>query len=229
MTISIRNKNELMIIGAIFFIPWIFIAVAKQTPEIWGFFRDTSANTKGRILLIGDSVCNGYKGFVRNELHGEYSVDSYVTDKSIADTKILSDIVRILGTEEYVVIHFNFGLHDIKSVFADSMYDPLISGIFSILKENAKGAVLIWATTTPVVKADNQKEIDQEINRYIVTRNSLSRTSAMEFGVAVDDLYEVTFGREDLRALDALHFTKDGYQEIAKSVTGAIRSTILKH
>ncbi len=118
------------------------------------------------MLLIGDSIRMGYERFVRELLAGKAEVYGVRVNcgPSSRGVRYLDDW---LGDTEWDVIHFNFGLHDIKYMEADSKgkvkfvdfpqghrwtplgeYETNLSEITAKLK--ATGAKLVFATTTPV-------------------------------------------------------------------------------
>ena len=63
-----------------------------------------------RILLIGDSILNGYARQVIKKLHGKAYVDMWVNPYHQSENlnKILD---RVLSQGPYDLIHFNVGLH----------------------------------------------------------------------------------------------------------------------
>lgn len=62
------------------------------------------------VLLIGNSICNGYKGYVAKELSG-YRVVAWVNPYYLNQEHLYEDLVKVLKKEKYDVIHFNIGLH----------------------------------------------------------------------------------------------------------------------
>ena len=79
-------------------------------------------NKLPRVLLIGDSISIGYLPYVQETMKGKAWVDR-IPLKSNGDaenckgtTNGLQNIDRWLGDTKWDLIHFNFGLHDIKHV-----------------------------------------------------------------------------------------------------------------
>ena len=66
-----------------------------------------------RILLIGDSISIGYTVPVRNKLKGKANVHRPRTNCG-PTTKGVAEIDAWLGDGKWDVIHFNWGLHDLK-------------------------------------------------------------------------------------------------------------------
>ena len=65
------------------------------------------------VLLIGDSISIGYTVMVREALAGEANVFRPLTNCG-PTTKGLESLDQWLGDRKWDVIHFNFGLHDLK-------------------------------------------------------------------------------------------------------------------
>src|SRR5690242_7520015 len=70
-----------------------------------------------RVLIIGDSISIGYTPYVKEMLAGEADVDRPA--ENCQGTKNgIGKIDQWLGDTKWDVIHFNFGLHDLKHVDA---------------------------------------------------------------------------------------------------------------
>ena len=66
-----------------------------------------------RVLLVGDSIVDGYQAKVRELLHGVCYVDFIATSYGI-DTKMYATLLLAFMTDsEYALIHFNNGLHGV--------------------------------------------------------------------------------------------------------------------
>ena len=66
-----------------------------------------------RVLLIGDSISIGYTLPTRELLDGKANVHRIPTNGG-PTTRGLEQLDRWLGDSRWDVIHFNFGLHDLK-------------------------------------------------------------------------------------------------------------------
>ena len=76
-----------------------------------------------RVLLIGDSISIGYTPIVRENLKGKAEVVRPNTNCQHTAYG-LSQIKTWLGDGKWDVIHFNFGLHDLKYLDAAGKYVP---------------------------------------------------------------------------------------------------------
>ncbi|MBI4893423.1 MAG: SGNH/GDSL hydrolase family protein [Acidobacteria bacterium] len=117
------------------------LAVVRETPGL------------KRVLLIGDSISMGYTPVVRERLRGRANVHR-IGENGGPTSNGVAKVDAWLGTFEWDVIHFNFGLHDLK-VMDDGkrqveldQYEANLRKIAARLKET--GAKVIFATTTPV-------------------------------------------------------------------------------
>jgi len=115
-----------------------------------------------RVLLIGDSISIGYTVPTRELLKGKANVQ-HPRDNCGPTTRGLEKLDAWLGEKKWDVIHFNFGLHDLKYINDKGALVPVAEGhqqvpideyrknldeIVTRLKKT--GAALIWASTTPV-------------------------------------------------------------------------------
>ena len=76
-----------------------------------------------RVLLIGDSISMGYTLSVRAHLQGRANV--HHPPENCGDTgRGLRQVDPWLGSGRWDVIHFSFGLHDLKYLNAQGKYVP---------------------------------------------------------------------------------------------------------
>lgn len=66
-----------------------------------------------RVLLIGDSISIGYTVPVREQLAGKANVHRILTNGGPTSNGV-ANLAKWLGTGKWDVIHFNWGLHDLK-------------------------------------------------------------------------------------------------------------------
>ena len=187
-----------------------------------------------RVLLIGDSISIGYTDPVRAELKGEANVFR-VPANGGPTTRGLERIDAWLGDERWDVIHVNFGLHDLKHVGPDGrnvappagthqvppeVYRKNLAAIFDRLKKT--GAVLIWATITPVPDGSAWRT-PGDAARY----NALAAVALKDRGVRVNDLFAAAKKAPDGAQRPAnVHFTPAGSKVLAKAVADAVRAAL---
>ncbi len=91
---------------------------AKKDPRLhsdggpWKFYRASPEDASlPRVLLIGDSIMNGYRGHVYRLLKGKANVDVWLTPLHLKSEHLHVDLQKVLDQGPYEVIHFNIGLH----------------------------------------------------------------------------------------------------------------------
>jgi hypothetical protein len=112
-----------------------------------------------RVLLIGDSISMGYTLPVRKLLEGKANVHR-IPENGGPTRNGMAKIDKWLGTGPWNVIHFNWGIHDLKFMpdgkrqVESEDYEQNLRALVAKLK--ATGAKLIWATTTPIPDGELQ-------------------------------------------------------------------------
>ncbi|MBE7539244.1 MAG: SGNH/GDSL hydrolase family protein [Opitutaceae bacterium] len=178
-----------------------------------------------RVLLIGDSISLGYTPFVRDSLRGVANVHR-IPDNGGPTIRGLALLDEWLGTTRWDVIHFNWGLHDLKRVEGGYVQVPIadyernLCTLVARLK--ASGAKLVFAMTTPVpIRTSNRVETD------VVAYNAIALKVMTAAKVPVDDLHAFAFPRLAQIQLRAnVHFTSEGYRELSKAVVATIRTQL---
>ena len=106
-----------------------------------------------RVLLIGDSISQGYIWPVQARLKGTAEVHGWPVAVD-PTTNALTKIDAHLSKMRWDVIHFNWGLNDLehsgigKPRIPLELYEKNLRLLVNRIEKT--GAVLIWATTTPV-------------------------------------------------------------------------------
>ena len=183
-----------------------------------------------RVLLIGDSISIGYTLPVRVLLQGRANVHRPAENCS-ESANGLKRLDAWLGDGKWDVIHFNFGLHDMKYLDAAGKYVAPDKGKqVALLPEYEKnlralvarlrktGAKLVFATTTPV-PSESSGRVEHDELRY----NEVAVRVMKELGVAVDDLHAVVAPQQDKVQLSHnVHFNAGGYAQLADAVVASI-------
>ena len=166
-----------------------------------------------RVLLVGDSICNGYHGVVKKQLAKFANVDKLASSKNIADPALVKEMGYMLGEYAYAVVHFNHGLHGFRIPKQD--YEKYLRDYVAKVKTMAGDAKLVWASMTPL-------RGDHPNNKVIVARNEIAAKVMEENGIAIDDLHIVVVGKEGLRSDnkgDAYHYNGKGYAALGAQVS----------
>ena len=183
-----------------------------------------------RVLLIGDSISIGYTLRVRALLAGEANV--HRPPKNAGPTSYgLNHVDAWLGDGKWAVIHFNFGLHDLKyldekgtyvtpdkgrQLASVADYERNLETLVKRLKQT--GARLIFATTTPVPAGTIGRVEHGEI-----PYNEAARRVMRANGVEIDDLHAYARAHQaEIQQPHNVHFTPAGYDALAREVATSI-------
>jgi hypothetical protein len=180
-----------------------------------------------RVLLIGDSISIGYTLPVRELLKGVANVHR-IPENGGDTARGLAKLDDWLGSKPWHVIHLNWGLHDLKlepegrhQVELDQ-YERNLVRLLDRLQRT--GAVLIWATTTPVPQGVKGPQRDPaDVPRY----NEAARRVMNAAGVRINDLYAFSQPRvASIQIPRNVHFTTAGSAELARPVARNIREAL---
>lgn len=176
-----------------------------------------------RVLLIGDSISIGYTAPVRELLKGKANVHRIPVNGG-PTTNGLAHLDEWLGGGKWDVIHFNWGLHDLK-IMGDGKRQVPLEQYEQNLRElagrlNRSGARLIWATTTPVPAGKlNPPRESGDVLKY----NLIARKVMQEYGIPIDDLYSFALPRlKEIQLPENVHYTQDGYAALGERVAASI-------
>jgi len=181
-----------------------------------------------RVLLIGDSISIGYTLPVRGLLKGKANVHRPNTNCGPTITGV-ANIDKWLGDKPWDVIHFNFGLHDLKFMDTGKQqvsledYEKNLRQMVARMKKT--GAKLIWCSTTPVP----EKCTPMRKNSDVLAYNEVALKVAKENGIAVDDLYAFALPKiKEIQQPDNVHFSDAGSKVLAQQVSQSILASLGK-
>lgn len=200
-------------------------------------FAQTETTSLPKVLVIGDSISNGYTKPLTELLQGKATVIHNPGNAQHSGYG-LKNLEKWLGDTQWDVIHFNHGLHDLKYVddagknttskeighiqIGLETYAKNMESIVLRLKQT--GAALIFATTTPYPDkpAGPLREAFQAA-KY----NEVALTIMKKHGVSVNDLYSFSLPRlKELQQPNNVHFTKQGSIELAQEVQKQVMKAI---
>jgi hypothetical protein len=190
-----------------------------------------------RVLLIGDSISIGYTVPVRELLKGKANLHRPRTNCG-PTTRGMSQIDAWLGDGKWDVIHFNWGLHDLKYMGAKGQnladpkaptskpqvpidaYEQNLDKLVARMKKT--GAKLIWRNTTPVPPGAKGRVVGDS-KRY----NEAAARVMKKHGVPTHDMYAFCMPRMKEIMLPAnVHFTGDGSKALAETVVAEIEKAL---
>ena len=193
----------------------------------WNFYPTKEYNAKlPNILLIGNSVMNGYHHFVIDSLKDKANVDYWLTPKHLKSDHLFTDLSKVVSFRKYDVIQFNIGLHGWpKGRILKKEYKPLLKKYVNIIKENAPSSIIIWASTTPVTE-EGKPELNKEINPTIANRNIMAADVMKEMNVGINDLYVIGESNLHLSKGDRFHWKGEGYTLMGRVVVNRFLSEL---
>ncbi|MDF3058267.1 MAG: GDSL-like Lipase/Acylhydrolase [Rariglobus sp.] len=226
---------------ALAFIPAVLFAQG-YTPEKGGektidpaYVKITDVNGLPRVLLIGDSISIGYTVPVRERLKGVANLHRIDINGRSTQEGIKGISTGWLGKEKWDVIHFNFGLHDLKHwnhatkqidgkyphYTPIDLYEKNLREIVILLK--ASGAKLIWASTTPLPPMSGGGRVAGDEILY----NEAASRVMKEEGVITNDLYAAALSKlDEIQLPRNVHFSPAGSEFLADHVARSIRSVL---
>lgn len=197
------------------------------------------------VLLLGDSISIGYHAAVREALRGKANVFRPVNPKNGAAENCSDSgngVAKLEGwlalQPKWDVVHFNWGLHDIKhvkpgttevsseasdpSLRTVSEYAANLEGIVSRLEKT--GAKLIFCTTTPVApETKGPFRRDEDVVQY----NGAALKAVGGRVAAVDDLYVFTKPQlEKVQLPNNVHFSAEGSKVLGDEVARVISANL---
>jgi lysophospholipase L1-like esterase len=187
-----------------------------------------------RVLIIGDSISIGYQTPLREALQGKVNVHRPATNCG-PTTRGVQSIDDWLGDGKWDVLHFNFGLHDVRHFdnagkatsadqghrqVSDADYEKNLETLVARMKKT--GAKLIFATTTPVPPQSAGRIVGDEV-KY----NDIARRVMQKQNVAIDDLYAFALPRlAEIQLPANVHFKPEGSKQLAEQVAASILKTL---
>lgn len=237
----IVSSPEGCVAGSIPFLPEKGSSAEESTDLVWSFAPDS---TLPNVLLLGDSISIGYTLPVRKLLRGKANVFRPITldgqqavncEGTTAGVQKLDDW---LAGRLWDVIHFNWGLHDLKHLTAigeasNDASDP-VQAPLEIYGENLEaivkklklcGARLIFATTTPVAPGTTHPYRHPNApSQY----NAVALKIMASHGVRINDLYAECVSRlDEVQRPQNVHFTDAGSEFLAQRVAAVIKAELL--
>ena len=181
-----------------------------------------------RVLLIGDSIATEYTLPTRKLLAGKANVHN-VGENAGATLNGMKKLKVWLGEAKWDVIHFNWGLNDIRHGNGKNQVpiDEYQTNLRELLKTmKGTGARVIFATTTPV-PAGNVKPL--RLTADVIVYNKAAKKIMAENGVAINDLYAFALPQLDkIQQPVNVHFTEEGSAALADRVAAAIETALKK-
>ena len=180
------------------------------------------------VLIIGDSISIGYTLPTRALLQGKVNLHRIPTNGG-PTTKGVNEIEKWLGERKWDLIHFNWGLHDLKFMGKDGTnlvpkekggivqvslpdYEKNLNKLITRMKKSAKQ--LVWRNTTPIPPGSKARYVGDSI-KY----NQAAARVMKKHGVSTLDLFTPSkTNMKDWMKEANVHFHAHGSQALADLV-----------
>ena len=196
--------------------------------KAWRLDKATISDaTLPRVLLVGDSILNGYQGGVVKLLKGKANVDAWVNPYCQSE-KFNSLLAEVLANGPYDVVHINLGLHGWQpGRIPQGQFEPLTKAFVEVIRQKCPKAKIIWASTTPIM-LKGKPELDPELNPIILEHNRMAAKVMAEAKVPVNDFYSLMAGKLELARGDQFHWNATGSKMLGEAATKAITAALDK-
>ena len=174
-----------------------------------------------RVLLVGDSICQGYQGKVRAKLEGKANVTYWASSYCVTSPGYMRLLAFYLDEAKYDVVHFNNGLHSCETPVAD--YEKCYLAALRLIRKKQPKAKIVLASSTPINAKDARAD-------KVAALNAAARRAAESVGdVAANDLYSLA-DPLDRKAywVDTHHYTDAGYELLASQVVEKVVAACAK-
>jgi lysophospholipase L1-like esterase len=181
---------------------------------------------KPLAILIGDSICMGYRPRVKERLSADVEILG-IQGNGGDSSRILENLEEWMLNRDADLIHFNCGLHDLKYERSTKTYQqPLevyeanLKKIVERLQRGTK-AHLVWATTTPVIdERHNAVKGFDRFQRDVEAYNRVAVAIMTEANITINDLYGVIQNDDMGECLgrDGVHMTERGNEVLTNAV-----------
>lgn len=162
-----------------------------------------------RILLVGDSICNGYQTCVRNKTNGIINVSFWASSKTVCNPDYLAEFALRLEMTPLDIVHFNNGLHSTR--LTDEQYAKGLEDAFDLIETKCPKAKIVWVSSTPYE--------NPERNKRVIELNAIAAAIAKRRGYQINDLY-TTAANLDVspKWADGVHFLPPTVEVLAQQV-----------
>ena len=190
--------------------------IAKKVENIvWNVSYSYNARDQKspRVLLVGDSICRGYHGFVRDELGKKVNVTYWATSNCVTDPGYLQMLDMLLDREKFDLIIFNNGLHSLQT--DRKAWSKAFGMALDYLAKRLPQTKVVVLNSTP--KKDGDKKVDEI--------NALTLQEAKKRSLPLADIHALCKDWNKKEWRDAYHFSVKARKLQAKFIA----DTVLKH
>lgn len=171
-----------------------------------------------RVLLVGDSICNGYQGEVCRLLDGKMNVSYWISSYCVTSPNYMKFLSLYLDEAKYDVVHFNNGLHSLQT--STDAYANGIRAALELVGSKHPKAKIVWCSSTPLKDAEKTAKA-KELNE------AAAKVVAELGGIATNDLFALCDPLDrDTNWRDTYHFRREAKAKQADQVAASVLSAL---
>ncbi len=197
-----------------------------------------------QILLIGDSIREGYCEQVKELFKDEYEVIFPIENCRSSQAIIFSlhNWVTLTNPEDVEFVHVNCGQWDVGHIYSDKHrltsireYKRNIGYIIRVLRKLFVNATIVIATTTPMnpaLKDEIEKTfktpnlslvLHPRTTKEVIKYNTVMKKVAKKNNIIINDLFELTKDWDGTHYKDVVHHTKESSDILADYIVNFIK------
>lgn len=177
-----------------------------------------STDTKNpRVLLIGDSICNGYHNNVRTLLEDTCNLSFWASSKCVTDPDYFRELDFILDGYKFDIISFNNGLHSLTTDLAE--WENAYRAAVSFICDKLPNTKLYLTLSTPLM--------DAKLTAISAKLNEIVKSIANEKNLPIIDLFTPMDKRDrNTDWLDTYHFLPHAIEEQAEIIANTVKTEL---
>lgn len=155
----------------------------KREPTEWSttYSYNATDQVTPRVLLIGDSICNGYQNRVRELLAGRVNVTFWASSKCVTDPDYFKELCYLLESNRYAMVCFNNALHSLQTDRTEWL--AAYRSAVLCIRETLPGIPLSLVSSTPLT--------DPALTALSAELDALIRRTAEEEALPLIDLFSL--------------------------------------
>ncbi|MBR2622063.1 MAG: SGNH/GDSL hydrolase family protein [Clostridia bacterium] len=194
---------------------YVIEAPLRKEGVEWSYNYSYNANDQEspRVLLLGDSICNGYQPHVRKVLEHRVNVSYWISSFCVTRERYFRMLEMVLEENRYDLVLFNHGAHCNNEL---SLWADAYRSAARFIKDKLNGVKMGFVYCAPT-RLDG-------INERSIKLNAVAADLAAEYGDTVIDLWTpfAELGQGDDVFIDNFHFARPRQEEMGRIVANAV-------
>ena len=174
-------------------------------------------NESPRVLLIGDSICNGYQPFVRENLGEFANVTYWISSKCVTSPSFMRELDFYLDAFKYDMIFFNNGAHS-SDKYPEEREPAFVNAIDFIMAKHPS-VPLVLVNCAPGRPAD----LTERFRKF----NEFTDKVAKEKNLPVIDLFTPMEATDKMATMrDDYHWTPEASAVQGKMISDYVMANL---